>query len=131
LIPTIAEVMEEIERRLGTIDGLRTSSYKPSQVSPPWAWVQLPDIDYTQTFQGAVHRLVVPIVVVVASVTDRAQRTQLSCYLDPIGDRSILQAVGGPYGGGCFLVQRARSGSLLLAGAEYWASTIDVEVALA
>lgn len=125
---TIAEVMEEMERRLGTIDGLRTFDHKPSTVAPPAAWVQLPDVDYDLTFQRGADKMLVPVLLVVASVTDRAWKTQLGGYLNPAGPMSVKAAVDGDFANGFFRVMRARSGSILLAGIEYWGSTFDVDV---
>jgi hypothetical protein len=93
---TILQVMQGIETRLKTIDGLRVTYYIADQVNPPQAVVGCPPIDsYRATFRRGVFLLQPQVVVLTSAALDRVGQTALAEYANPTGARSIPAAIEG------------------------------------
>jgi hypothetical protein len=93
---TILQVMQGIETRLKTIDGLRVTYYIADQVNPPQAVVGCPPIDsYRATFRRGVFLLQPQVVVLTSAALDRVGQTALAEYANPIGAKSIPAAIEG------------------------------------
>lgn len=127
----INAVMDGLGARLATIAGLRVFDYPPDNASPPAAIVGLPTaLEYDATKGRGVDRCVVPVMVVVGRVAERAARDAVSLYLAGAGASSVKAAVDGPLGGSAHTarVMEARVEVVTLGGVEYLGATFDVEV---
>jgi hypothetical protein len=111
---TLEQIMQGIEARLATIDGLRVSDTIPGQINPPQAVVGVPVVDSYVTGLNPHQRpaLAPTITVLVSSAVDRVGQLALAAYADPVGDRSIPAAIaadaslGGLLGPGACQVTR-------------------------
>lgn len=91
---TILQVMEGIEARLATIEGLQYSEYVPDQVNPPHAFVGVPEIpDYDETFGRGVYRVAPTITVLTSAALDRVGQRALAEFANPSGTKSIPAAI--------------------------------------
>src|SRR5687768_10263773 len=94
--PTILQVMQGIEARLATIDGLRVSDTAPDQINPPAAFVGVPPIEsYHATMQRGRMRLSPSIWLFTSAAVDRIGQEALAGYADPTGTRSVVAAIYG------------------------------------
>lgn len=86
----LSDVMTELADQLDTIAGLRVTAHPADEIQPPAAVVGLPD---TLTFDTAYRRgmdtMLLPVVVLVGKVSDRAARKKLASYCDGSGATSI------------------------------------------
>jgi len=93
--------MSGVETRLATISGLRVNDVEPTQPTPPFAFVGVPEIpDYSSTFGNLVTGRgsfsVSPTVTVgVSAVSDRAGQLKLAGYANPTGSTSVAAAIEG------------------------------------
>ena len=86
----LSDVMDELATQLGTISGLRVFGFPPDSVVPPAAIVTYPEqIDYDATYGRGADEMVLPLMVVVGKMSDRATRDLLSVYCDGSGDSSV------------------------------------------
>ena len=130
---TMGTILDGIRARLDTIDGLRTTPFVPGSVSPPAAYVHIPeDVAYDAAAADGCHMWNVAVTVVVSRATEQAYRTQLDGFVSPIGPKSIKAAIEGDdtLGGAVdsLRVERARLGVVAIGGIEYWAASFDVQV---
>ena len=94
--PTIRQVIEAIEARLLTVDGLRVLGYQASQINPPIAIVMCPPVDAYQVGYGDRRPILQPVVnVLVSAAVDRVGQLALADYADPDGAGSVPAAVTG------------------------------------
>lgn len=93
---TILQVMQGIEARLATIDGLRTSEFVADQINPPMALVGCPPVEnYRTTFHRG-QLMIRPLVYILVSKSiDRIGQMALAGYADPAGATSIPAAIEG------------------------------------
>ena len=90
----LADVMEEVAAKLGTIDGLRVFAYPPGDVPPPAAIVSYPETyDFDATYGRGMDRMSLPVVVVVGKPTDRSTRDRLAKYCNGSGPASVKAVV--------------------------------------
>lgn len=93
---TIAQIMGGVETRLATISGLNTGDVSPSQVTPPYAFVSVPQIDnYHATMGRARITLPLQVTVLVSAAADRDGQLKLAGYANPTGATSVVTAVEG------------------------------------
>lgn len=87
----LADVMDEVGARLDTIAGLRVFAFPPDSLSPPAAWIGYPeDYTYDETYGRGMDRITnLPVIVVVAKVSDRSARDQVGQYVDGSGAKSV------------------------------------------
>jgi hypothetical protein len=126
-------VMDALGVRLATIAGLRVYDYRADNVAAPAAIVGLPTaIDYDGTKGRGSDRLVVPVVVLVGRVSDRASRDLLSAYIAGAGARSVKAAIEGAIDlGGAAQTTRVTSAvvaEITVANVVYIGVTFDCEV---
>jgi hypothetical protein len=102
---TVTAVADGLKARLATISGLRTSSYQPEQLNPPFAFPSLNTVTYNRTMGGgnSVSTMDFTVSVVVGRWVDRVAHTLLDNYLSPNGATSIKLALEGDktLGGAC------------------------------
>lgn len=94
--PTVLQVMQGIETRLKTIDGLRASYFVADQINPPQAVVGVPPIEnYRTTMRRGRFQLEPQVYIFVGAQLDRAGQAALAGYADVSGDTSIPAAIEG------------------------------------
>lgn len=91
----IFDITQEIAEALTDIPGLRVSSFPPPIIQPPCAIVSFPEsLDYNRTYGDfGADESVVPVLVVVSKVSDRAAAKTIELYADRKGDYSIKAAI--------------------------------------
>jgi hypothetical protein len=102
---SVSAVADGLKARLATVSGLRTFSYQPEQLNPPFAFPQLTSVTYHRTMGkgSAVSTMDFTVVVVVGRWVDRVAHKTLDDYLSPDGAASIKNALEGDktLGGAC------------------------------
>lgn len=131
----LAAVMDAIGVRLSTISGLRVADYPSDSVNPPQAIVSLPStVEYDVVAGRGADRAVIPVMVLVGRVSDRAARDLMARYVSGTGAYSVKTAVEG---GNSDLGGAAQSVRVTLAmppdvvtisAIEYLGCSFDVEV---
>ena len=92
--PTIRQILERLEQRLESIDGLRVTAYVADQVNPPQAVIGVPPIpSYHRTMGRGLIQLNPTVTVLVSAALDRAGQLMLADYANPTGTKSIVQAI--------------------------------------
>lgn len=90
----LADVMDEVAARLGTIQGLRAYEFPPDKVDVPAAVVSYPDeYTYDGTYRRGADRMTLPVVAVVGRASDRASRDLLGAYVDGDGPSSFKRVL--------------------------------------
>ena len=93
---TILQIMDGLETRLATIDGLRISEVSPGQVNPPQAIVGVPAIpEYRTTMGRGSYTVACTVIVLTSSTEDRVGQRMLAEFAAPTGARSIAAAIEG------------------------------------
>jgi hypothetical protein len=126
-------IMDGLGTRLATIAGLRVYDYPAEVAAPPAAIVGLPTaVDYDWTKGRGSDRVVVPVVVLVGKVSDRASRDALSLYAAGSGSKSVKTAIEADVDLGnaaqTCRVQTTRIEVVTLNGIDYLGATFDCEV---
>lgn len=90
----VADVMDDVARRLGVIEGLRAYEFPPDKIDVPAAVVSYPEnYRYDGTYQRGMDRMTLPVVAVVGRASDRAARDLLSVYVDGDGPSSFKRVL--------------------------------------
>jgi hypothetical protein len=93
----LSDVMDDVARRLETIEGLRAYEYPADKVDIPAAVVSYPgDYPVHGTYQRGGVRITLPVVAVVGRASDRAARDLLSVYVDGDGPSSFTRVLESP-----------------------------------
>ena len=92
---TVNQVATGLATRLATISGLRTYTYQPEQLNPPFAYPTLNRITYHRAFGGGDVVMDWTIAVIVGRYTDRTAHSLLDTYLSYSGTSSIRAAIEG------------------------------------
>lgn len=124
-------VTDALGVRLATITGLRVYDYPADAAAPPAAIVGLPTaLEFDATKARGLDRCVIPVMLLVGRVSDRASRDAMSAYLAGTGASSVKAAVDGNLGGAAqsVRVMEARVEVVTLSAIEYLGATFDVEV---
>ena len=92
---TIEQIMQGIEARLETIEGLNVTSYMADQINPPQAIVGVPPVDdFRRSFGSAGELQISPTVtVLVSAALDRVGQIKLASYVDKTGASSVFAAI--------------------------------------
>ena len=92
---TLVQIMDGIEARLATIEGLRTSPTFPGQINPPQAVVGVPAIgEYDTALSGRANAtLGFTVTVYTSAAIDRVGQTTLAQLADPTAAGSIPAAI--------------------------------------
>lgn len=102
---SVSDIADGLKARLATISGLRTYSYQPEQLNPPFAYPVLNGVTYHQTMGmgNAVTQYDWSVYVVVGRWVDRVAITNLDGFISPTGATSIRAALEGDLtlGGAC------------------------------
>ena len=130
----LGAVMDALGVRLSTIPGLRVADYAADSVVPPAAIVGLPEeVEYDATAGRGADRCVIPVLVVVGKVSDRAARDAIAPYVSGIGAVSIKAAIEGgasDLGGAAHTVRvtSCRIDIVTIAAIDYLGAAFNVEV---
>lgn len=130
---TVSQVAAGLAARLATISGLRTYTYQPEQLNPPFAYPQINSVNYHRAFAGGDVVMDWTVHVVVGRWTDRTAHALLDEFLSYSGTKSIRAAIeADPTLGGVCSTLIVRSGaditSLDAGGAEFLQIQIQLEV---
>lgn len=130
---TVSQIATGLATRLGTISGLRTFTYQPEQLNPPFGYPQLNRIEYHRAFSGGDVVMDWSVFVIAGRWTDRTAHALLDEYLSYSGTKSIRAAIEGDQTlGGVCQTLIVRSGldisSLEAGGAEFLQIQLQVEV---
>lgn len=126
--------MDAIGVRLATIPGLRVYDYASDGASPPAAIVGLPEvIEYDTVMGRGADRVVIPVLVLVGKVSERAARDRIAPYVSGAGAQSIKAAVesgNSDLAGSAHTVRvtTARIDFITISAIEYLGASFDVEV---
>lgn len=90
---SISQIRTGIATNLATISGLRTGSFIPDNVNPPYAIVQPASVDYHRAFNNALSTYNFTVTLVVGRVSERTSQNSLDAYCSPTGASSIRVAV--------------------------------------
>lgn len=127
-------VMDAIGTRLATVTGLRVYDYAADAAAPPAAIVSLPQtVEYDTVSGRGADRVVVPVLVLVGKVSDRAARDQIAQYVSGTGSLSIKTAIegnGSDLGAVAHTVRvtEARVDVVTIQGIDYVGASFDCEV---
>ena len=81
--------------RLGTITGLRTSSFMPDNPNPPIAVVMPSSVSYDDTFHRGMQTYVFNVLVIVGRVDERTAQSNLDAFVSSTGASSVKLAIEG------------------------------------
>lgn len=125
------DIVDELATQLGEIDGLRVHKEPTSPVNPPAAVLTFPDITFDATYGRGMDMLNLPLVLVVARVSDRMSGKEIRGYVSGSGDTSIKAVVeAGTYT--AFDTVRVASVDfdvITIGGVDYLAATFTLEIA--
>lgn len=131
---SLQAILDGIAARLRTLPGLRVVAYVPDQIAPPTAIVQLPrSIDFDLTYGRGADSYRIPVLLLVAKVSDRASSSNLAAYLAADGATSVKAAVeaDSTLGGivdDCHVAQATGIGSYTFGGIDYLGAEFTLEV---
>lgn len=90
---TISQVASGLQVRLATVPGLRSYSFQPEQLNPPFAFPILQQVQYHGAMGGGDVAMTWGITVVTGRWTDRTAHTLLDGFLSFSGASSIRAAI--------------------------------------
>lgn len=89
----LADLRSALATNLGTITGLRTSSFVPDDPKPPVAVVMPDNITFDRSFGRGLDEYRFTVMVIVGKVSDRASQAALDAYCNPTGTSSVKTAL--------------------------------------
>ena len=89
----INELRTALATNLGTISGLRTSTFSPDQPNPPIAIVQLDRVQYHMDFRNGMSEYNFVIQLIVGRADERTAQRNLDSYCNSTGASSVQLAV--------------------------------------
>jgi hypothetical protein len=92
---TVNQIATGLATRLATISGLRTYTYQPEQLNPPFAFPTLEQVTYHKAMGGGDVVMDWTIAVIVGRYTDRTAHNLLDTYLSYSGATSVREAIEG------------------------------------
>lgn len=94
--PKLTDIMDGLEARLKTIQGLRTAAFHAAQINPPEAVIGVPPVpNYHATFARGKFQIEPTILILTSAAYDRAGQRALADYANPTGALSINAAIEG------------------------------------
>ena len=126
----VAAVMDALGTCLERLPGLRVFPYPAPGVAPPAAMVGWPSaIDYDLALARGGWSATFPVLIAVGKGDVKSARDTLGAYLDGKGPDSVRVALDGPTAAyDAARVTSARVEPISIAGIEYLAALLDVEV---
>lgn len=89
----IAAIRAGIATNLGTISGLRTSSFVPDVLNPPVAVVRPDNIAFDAAFARGLDTLEFVVMTIVGRVDERTSQSRLDAYCNSTGASSVKRAI--------------------------------------
>lgn len=89
----IAAIRAGIATNLGTISGLRTSSFVPDVLNPPVAVVRPDNISFDTAFARGLDTLEFVVMTIVGRVDERTSQSRLDAYCNSTGASSVKRAI--------------------------------------
>ena len=89
----IAAIRAGIATNLGTITGLRTSSFVPDVLNPPVAVVRPDNIAFDTAFARGLDTLEFVVMTIVGRVDERTSQARLDAYCNSTGASSVKRAI--------------------------------------
>lgn len=89
----ISELRSAIATNVGTISGLRTSTFIPDQPNPPVAIVQLDRVQYHMDFRNGMSEYNFVVQLIVGRADERTAQRSLDSYCSSTGASSVQLAV--------------------------------------
>lgn len=126
----VAALMDELAVPLAAI-GLCAYPFSAESIEPPAAVIAWPEpIKYDATMGRGMDSMMFPVWIVVGRVDARSARDTLAAYLDGSGPSSVKAALDGGTYTACDSVRVAQAHveSVSIAGTDYLAAILDVEV---
>ena len=127
----VATIMDELATVLASITGLRVFGYPAPNVVPPAGFIGWPDeIDYDVTMARGAWSAKFPVLIAVGKGDVRSARDAISAYVSSTGASSVRAALGSGRGAAfdSARVTSARVEPISIAGIEYLAALLDVEI---
>lgn len=90
---TLSELRTGLATNLGTISGLRTSSFVPDTVSPPIAIVEPASIKFDVSMGRGLDEFSFKVTVIVGRATDRAAQATIDSFCSSAGSSSVKRAI--------------------------------------
>lgn len=127
----INDVVAELAAQLDTVEGLRVHPEPPGTIAPPAAILTFPDITFDATYGRGMDSLILPVVLAVARLSDRASGKRIREFVSGSGPGSIKAVVeAGEYT--AFDTVRVASVEfdvIPIAAVDYLAATFLLEIA--
>jgi hypothetical protein len=123
--------MDQVTTQLDTIGGLRCFGYPPDSITPPAAIVTYPEeIIFDSTYNRGADTVVLPVIVAVGKVHDRATRNLVDAYLAGSGAASIKAVIqAGTYTAfDSVRVTRAEFDIVTIGSGDYLAAVFDLDI---
>ena len=89
----ISAIRAGIATNLGTISGLRTSSFVPDVLNPPVAVVRPDNIAFDTAFARGLDTLEFVVMTIVGRVDERTSQARLDAYCNSTGASSVKRAI--------------------------------------
>lgn len=90
---TLSELRTGLATNLGTISGLRTSSFVPDTVAPPIAIVEPASIKFDVSMGRGLDEFSFKVTVIVGRATDRAAQATIDSFCSSAGSSSVKRAI--------------------------------------
>lgn len=90
---TVSQVASGLMTNLSSITGLRTYTFQPEQLNPPFAFPVLNSINYHRAMAGGDVEMDWTVHVIVGRYTDRTAHASLDNFLSYSGSSSLRQAL--------------------------------------
>ena len=90
----VEAVMEALEARLGSIDGLRVFGWPVGSVTPPAAIVTYPEtVRFDESYRRGADVMDPQVIILVPRPVDRSSRGMISGYVSGSGTQSVKRAL--------------------------------------
>jgi hypothetical protein len=127
----LVDVMDEIARELGTIEGLRAYPWPVTNPSPPCAIGLFPEsYKYDETYGRGVDRMTLQFTLMVGRTSERSARDLLGSFMDGSGPKSVKRVLeAGQYNSfDTIRVTQVDVDVFTMASVDYWGATFDMDI---
>jgi len=124
-------VVTALAAQLSTITALRVHSEPPGTVTPPAAVLSYADVTFDNTYGRGMDMLELPVVLVVAKVSERTARKKIDAYVSGSGATSIKAVIeAGTYTAfDSVRVASATADVITIGGVDYLSYAFTLEIA--
>lgn len=130
---SVGTIRTGLATRLGTISGLRSSSFVPDNPTPPIAVVVPERVDFDTAMGRGLDTLTFNVVVIAQRASERGAQNLLDGYCSSTGSASIKAAIEadktlGGSASDCRVTSMTTYGPLVIGEVTYLAATFQVSV---